>query len=137
MLEIIVHGVPAPQGSKTRTRFGVREDNPNTMPWRAAVAAEASRVMNGDELLDGPLWLEALFVFPRPKSHFGSGGRANVLKESAPSYHATQPDYDKLARAIGDALTGIVIRDDARIADAHIRKVYGHPARAEIRIRPA
>ena len=46
----------------------------------------------------------------------------------------TKPDLDKLERAIGDALTGIVFRDDSQIAWWSVWKVYGEPARAHIEI---
>lgn len=122
-----VPGIPAPQGSKTRTKFGVREDNPATRPWRAAVAWEATAAMQGQEQLAGPLALEVIFYFPRPKSHFGSGSKATTLKDSAPDFHTAKPDADKLLRAIGDSLSGIVCRDDSLLAIVRAEKVYGLP----------
>lgn len=130
MIEIFVVGVPAPQGSKVRTKWGIREDNPNTKPWRAAVASEAAIVMNGTPLLAGRLRLDATFTFPRPKSHYRSGSHSDELKATAPMLHASAPDLDKLLRAAGDALTGIAIRDDGMISVVLARKVYGEPAGA-------
>lgn len=132
MIELFIAGVPAPQGSKTRTKWGMREDNPNTKPWRAAVAAEAVIAMRGKELLSGPLKLEAVFSFPRPQSHYGTGKNAGVLKASAPLWKTGKPDYDKLLRAAGDALTGTAIRDDAMIVTGSWRKMYGNPAGARL-----
>ncbi len=132
-LEFVVIGTPVPQGSKTRTRWGMREDNPNTKPWRATVAAEAALAWRR-ELLSEPVAVEATFVFSRLKSHFGTGRNEDVLKASAPFWHRTKPDGDKLARAVGDALTGTVLRDDSQIVSWTIRKVYGSPARAVLRI---
>lgn len=129
-----VPGVPAPQGSKTRTKWGVREDNPNTKPWRSATAGEAIDVMQGRELLTGPLALEAVFYFPRPKGHYGSGKNANALKPSAPIHHTSTPDADKLLRAIGDSLKGIVCRDDSQLAIVRGEKRYGTPS-AHITVR--
>lgn len=136
MIELTIAGVPAPQGSKVRTKWGVREDNPNTKPWRTAVAAEAIDVMNGAQPLAGPLELSALFYFPRPKSHYRTGKHADQLKDSAPDYCATKPDADKLLRAIGDALTGIVCRDDAQFVRITARKLYGTP-RAVVLVQEA
>lgn len=129
-----VAGVPAPQGSKVRTKWGVREDNPATRPWRSAVAWEATAAMQGREPLTGPLALEVVFFFPRPKTHFYTGKRAEVQRETAPVFHTSKPDVDKLLRAIGDSLTGIVARDDALIAEIVARKLYGSP-RAQVRVR--
>ena len=123
-----VHGVPAPQGSKTRTRWGeMREANANTQPWREAVAWKATQAMLAMTKLTGPVALEATFYFPRPKTHYGTGKNAGVLKESVPFYCATTPDTDKLLRAISDAMTGIVYRDDGQIARVVAWKLYGEP----------
>lgn len=137
MIELTIIGTPAPQGSKTRTRFGVREDNPATKPWRATVAWEAHALWQGRPLIDLPVEVDALFVFPRPKAHYRTGRNAHLLRDTAPAWCATKPDADKLARAIGDALTGVLLRDDNRIVNWRIRKVYGEPARCELRITAA
>lgn len=129
MIEFTVHGIPAPQGSKAP--YG-GESNPRTRPWRAAVAAVAAETMNGQPLLTGPLKLQVVFVFPRPKSHTGTGRNDGVLKASAPLFHSVKPDTDKLLRAIGDSLSGTVIRDDAQIATVTASKLYGEPACARI-----
>lgn len=127
MIEFVIAGVPAPQGSKTRTKWGVREDNPATKPWRSAVAWEATAAMQGKELLTGPVELAAVFVFPRPKSHYRTGKNAGQLRPDAPIHCATKPDTDKLLRSIGDAITGIVVRDDSQIVRINARKLYGTP----------
>lgn len=135
MIAFTVAGVPAPQGSKTRTRWGVREDNPATKPWRSAVAWEATVAMQKQEPLTGPLELVVAFYFPRPKSHYGTGKNADRLKDTAPTWCATKPDTDKLIRAVGDAITGIVCRDDSQIVGVTAWKLYGTPS-AEITVRP-
>jgi Holliday junction resolvase RusA-like endonuclease len=130
-IDFRVDGVPAPQGSKTVARTGdrsyVREDNPALEPWRNAVAAAARQAMDGRELLAGPLLLYALFTFPRPKSHYRTGRRAGELKATAPQWCTTRPDVDKLLRAVGDAITGIVCVDDAQFAEVEAFKEYGSP----------
>jgi crossover junction endodeoxyribonuclease RusA len=133
VISFIVYGAPVPQGSKNP--WG-GEANPKTRPWRAAVSAAAADAMDGQALLAGPVELTVEFVFPRPKSHFGTGRNAGVLKDTAPEYVTKAPDLDKLTRAIGDALTGVVFRDDAQVADLSVRKVYGEPTRALIEVVP-
>jgi Holliday junction resolvase RusA-like endonuclease len=135
-VSFVVDGISAPQGSKTRTRWGMREDNPNTAPWRNAVATAARAAMaGGHPLLIGPLELSGRFYFPRPKSHYRTGRFANELKPNAPVFVQTKPDLDKLVRAIGDACKGIVYRDDSEIARlGAVEKLYG-PPRAEITLR--
>lgn len=127
-LYFVVHGVPAPQGSKTRTRYGMREDNPRTEPWRNAVAAAASKAMLGQPPLTGPVRMTAVFRFPRPRSHYRTGRHAGQLRPSAPVHHGQSPDLDKLCRAIFDAISGIAIRDDALIAELVCVKRWGEPS---------
>ena len=135
LTEFSVPGLPMPQGSKTtgRTKTGrtfVREDNPGTGPWRNAVAGAAIAAMRGADPEAGPLFLEAVFAFPRPKAHFGTGRNAGTLKRSAPPYCATIPDLDKLLRAVGDACKGIIWRDDSQLVQVRAEKVYGTPGLA-------
>ncbi len=125
-----VHGLPQPRGSKrplpnkATGRVMMVDSNPKSKPWMAAVSSEAAAAMNGRPLLEGPLLLTATFFFPRPKSHFGTGKNAAFLKAVAPTYHGTKPDADKLVRALGDAMTGVVYRDDSQIAVLQIQKEY-------------
>ena len=134
-LTFTVLGTPAPQGSKVRTRWGMREDNPNTRPWRQDVRAAALEAVGSDFTpYDGPVRVDVLFVFARPKAHYRTGKRAGELRDDAPYWCDRKPDADKLARAIGDALATIVLRDDSRIVAWDISKVYGAPARCEITI---
>jgi crossover junction endodeoxyribonuclease RusA len=137
MIRLTIIGTPAPQGSKTKTRWGMREDNPHTKPWRATVAAEAAAQWEGRPLIDCAVELDALFVFPRPKSHYRTGRYAGQLRTNAPRWCEVKPDADKLARAIGDALTGVLLRDDKQIVQWTIRKVYGDPARCELELAAA
>jgi len=125
MIEFQVPGVPQQQGSKTR--WGT-EENENVRSWRESVAHTGTAVMRGAPLYDGPIRLSITFIFPRPKSHYRTGKYKGELRQSAPIHHTGPPDLDKLMRAIGDALTGVVIRDDRQIAQWHARKIYGaHP----------
>lgn len=116
-----VAGKPQTAGSKrafvnkNTGKAIVTDDNKKGKPWRADVQAAAREAIELQELLTGPLVLEVRFFFVRPKSHYGSGKNARVLKPSAPTYPATRPDTTKLLRALEDALTGVLWRDDAQI----------------------
>lgn len=70
------------------------------------------------------------FFLPRPKGHFGVHG----VKRSAPKYPTVRPDATKLMRPLEDALTGIVWKDDSRIVEQVVRKSYGDPPRAEVKV---
>ena len=115
---IWIPGVPIPQGSKAVSRSGhAYESNRKLRPWRAVCESHlrAWRTVYGGGTYDGPLGIEVTFYLPRPKR---------------PRWElpAVKPDADKLARALGDALTASgVIRDDARVTTWRIRKRYGEP----------
>jgi Holliday junction resolvase RusA-like endonuclease len=137
MIEFTCYGTPAPAGSKRgfynakARRVIVTDDSVRSRPWKAQVADAAAQAMNGRSLLDGPLMLGLEFHIPRPKGHYGKRG----LRPSAPPIPTVKPDLLKLARAVEDALSGIVYRDDAQIAREILDKFYGEPARVEIRVR--
>lgn len=132
-VQFTVYGVAAPAGSKTTGarkdggRF-VRDSSRRAAPWKADVARAAAAARNGGGLMEGPLRLTVRVVVPRPKGHYGAKG----LRPSAPELPITRPDVTKLLRAIEDACTGIVWRDDAQIVTQIAAKEYGEPARAEI-----
>lgn len=143
-LSFTVYGVAAPAGSKTSgqrkdgSRF-VRDSSRRAAPWKDDVKRSAMAALVPDDgndsldaLIDGPVSLAVTFVVPRPKGHFGARG----LRPSAPAYPTTRPDVTKLLRAVEDALTGIVWRDDAQVVEQVAFKVYGEPARCEIAIAP-
>lgn len=127
----MVPGVPVPQGSKMP--WG-GEANPHVKSWRASVAAVATDAMPGGPI-DGPVNVIADFYFPRPKAHYGSGRNAARLKPTAPRWHTSTPDLDKLQRALGDAMKGTVLRDDSQVASWHVRKLYAAATpRAVVRV---
>lgn len=103
-------------------------------PWRATIAAAASDERHG-RTITGPVRLDAVFVMPRPKHHFGTGRNAGRLKASAPVYCCTRPDLDKLLRALLDGLVDSgLIRDDDQVVEVVARKHYGAPA-AHVEVR--
>lgn len=110
---------PQPQGSKRHVGGGVMiESCRGVKPWRILVAEAAAA--SGASLLRGPVSMSAVFLFARPKGHYGKRG----LKPSAPRWHSVKPDLSKLQRSTEDALSGILFEDDARITSANISKRY-------------
>ncbi|WP_136191998.1 RusA family crossover junction endodeoxyribonuclease [Actinomyces procaprae] len=92
--------------------------------WRARVrAASLSAAVQARWPLgyDGPVEVRATFYLPRPK-------------RSRSRLPATKPDLDKLARAVGDALTEVrrggyviqrgMLREDSRIVRWQLSKEY-------------
>jgi crossover junction endodeoxyribonuclease RusA len=136
VIAFVVRGIPVPQGTARAFVAGGRaviatDSNRANSPigaWRTAIATEARQAIGEAELLDGPVAIHVEFVFPRPKAHYRAGGE---IRLDAPRYHRSRPDADKLLRALLDAVTGVLIRDDSQVADAWAQKLY-----EDERIRP-
>lgn len=133
-LVVVVHGEPAPQGSKRHVGRGVLvESSAKVAPWRAVVthaAAETVRAAAGWDLgrLD-PIEVLLVFTIARPASHYRTGKRSHEIRDTAPEHPATRPDLDKLIRSTLDGLVdGGALVDDARVVDVHAVKTYpgGH-----------
>lgn len=103
-----VHGTPAPQGSKTRTRYGMFESSKRVKPWREAVTAAASEL----EPIAPPYDVKVFFFIPTPK-------KTDAVFPVAP----TVGDLDKLLRATFDGLTASgIITDDRQIVTTEAAK---------------
>lgn len=131
-LTITVFGDPAPQGSKRHVGHGVMlESSKKVKPWRQAVRTDAVHAIDDQRLcwtgpLDGPLLLEMVFTFARPRGHYRTGRNAHLLRDGAPARPATYPDLSKLARSTEDALKEAgVYADDSRVVEyRRLAKVY-------------
>lgn len=125
MIELIVYGSPAPQGSKkfvgtTKTGRGLMvESSKKVKPWRMDVkhAAEQLRVsLQGLAALDGPLSVSMVFTLPKPAS-------APKRRRTWPD---RKPDVSKLARSTEDAISDAGLwMDDARVVEyTRLAKVF-------------
>jgi Holliday junction resolvase RusA-like endonuclease len=122
-----VVGRPAPQGSKSYLGKGrFKEQSPHVAAWRNDVR-NAAALAFGEALVDGPILTEITFIIARPKCHHVSGNPSKPLKPSAPFWHTSAPDRDKLERATNDALTGVIWADDSQVAATLSQKVYAEP----------
>jgi Holliday junction resolvase RusA-like endonuclease len=139
ILTCTIPGTPQQQGSKRNVgKFSI-EANKNLAPWRADAIANLQQAMEAQGIgqFIGPVRVSATFAYGRPAGHYGSGRNASVLKAMAPSWKSTAPDLDKLARALGDALTQAgVVRDDALIVSWNIDKVWAETPWVELAVVP-
>lgn len=73
--------------------------------------------MGRRKLIDGPVSVSATFYLARQTS------RPHEI------YPDRKPDLDKLCRALGDALEGVILTQDSRIIRWYARKLYtdDHP----------
>ena len=114
MVEIRVYGIPRPQGSKRHVGRGIMvEASRHVGQWRNDVMSAAAAAAHRGSPITGPVRLEIVFLFPRPKSHFGTGRNASKLKSSAPVHC--------ISRAHGD--TSKLIRSGQRTPSAHRRAI--------------
>jgi len=143
-----VTGIPGAQGSKAfkgvrNGRAVMVESSAKVRPWRqdvvAAALEELGRVL-GRPAFMGPVGVDLTFRFTRPKSHYGTGRNAGVLKDSAPKFPTSRAlgDADKLARSTLDALvTAGVLADDSLVVDLNVRKRYSDTPGARIQVLSA
>lgn len=92
-----------------------------TKPWMAVVSAYAKEAYS-ESLLIGAIKITLNFAKLRPKNHYKSNGELNPKK--ARKYPIVKPDGGKMQRAVEDALTGIIWRDDSQVALWIGSKVY-------------
>ena len=127
-LRIHATGRPITQGSKTKTRWGMRDANGDKLhPWRDTVTAAAIDAIGDAPPIEGPVNVTMVFAFARPAGHYGTGRNATVLKPSAPSHPISlrMGDLDKLCRAVCDSLTGArVWLDDSQVANMAAAKEW-------------
>jgi len=137
-MRIVVHGTPAPQGSKkfVGMRAGhavLVESSKKVGPWRKAVVAAASSAicMAADaagrfRAFSCPLRVWMTFYLVRPKDHYRSGKFSHMLRDDAPIHPSVYPDVSKLARSTEDALTdaGVWLDDAQVVTYAVLEKRY-------------
>lgn len=136
-IRFTVYGVAQPQGSakafipKGWSRPVITSDNKGLKAWRHLVADAASQALQASpepRCFDGPVQVVAAFYLPRPKS---------LAKR--PMSHITKPDVDKLARSLGDALSGVLYNDDRQVVQLKVTKAYaahGEAPHATIVVTP-
>jgi len=125
-LSICLPGTPT---TKLRPRFARRKGKVRTYDSQSeekeTVGWQLKARMEGREPFSGPLEVDILFVFTRPKSR-------EKLNER---YHTIKPDIDNLIKFILDCGNGILWYDDKQIANLSAWKRYGDKAQTRIRVR--
>lgn len=108
MVRVVVPGRPAPQGSKRHIGHGrMIESSRHLAPWRQHIAIAAHNAMHHRALIDGAVTIRIQFVMPRP---------VGTPKSRTPPA-VKRPDLDKLVRAVLDAASGTIWRDDSQIVE--------------------
>jgi len=126
MINEFIYGTPKPQ---PRPRAFVRGNrasvyNPKSAnEWKRAIALGLHRFHGMKET--AVFHVELSFFFERPKSHFGTGKNANLLKSTASKKHNQKPDLDNLMKAPLDVLSNINFWiDDSQVVSSTITKAW-------------
>lgn len=132
--------IPGEPQAKMRHRMTKRGHsyNPQSEVERSIQWEIRRQLPDGYEPTKQPLILEIEAHFPRPKSHYGSGRNANLLKPSAPGRHTKKPDADNISKIYKDCMNKLVYLDDSQVFDGRCIKHYcdkNEPGRVIIRIR--
>jgi Holliday junction resolvase RusA-like endonuclease len=141
-LAFTVFGVAQPKGNMRAIHMPgmkypiVTDSNRSVKSWSQLIAEGANRAIaalpDGDRgVLEGPVRLTMAFYMPRPKRF--CAGRFQTI----PVAHLTAPDWDKLSRAVSDALSQVVYRDDKQVVEAIVGKFYagvGEPPHVDVRV---
>lgn len=138
LCSFFIPGKPATKGStrpyvNKQTGLVIPANDKHLRLWVNQVRAIANEYWR-KEPTRNPIGLTLWFQFLRPKSHFGTGRNENTRKPSAPKFHATRPDVDKLIRAIKDGLTGIVYVDDSQVWRVAAHKVYSDVIGVDVQV---
>lgn len=126
---IVVTGEPYGKG---RPRFGKHHayTPEKTADYEARLKAEWLRQTKGFQFPQGTaLALEVKAYQQPPKSASKKLQAAMSANRVRPK---KKPDFDNIAKIIGDALNKTAYHDDAQIVFASIAKFWGVPARIEI-----
>ncbi|MFM1966824.1 MAG: hypothetical protein RL134_2549 [Actinomycetota bacterium] len=123
MLDFFVHGVPAPQGSKSAFVRGGRavvvegsskSGREKQRAWRTAVTLQAIEARGEAPAIDGPVKITVAFGMPKPKS-----------APKSMVWTTKKPDIDKLLRSTLDGLTDAgVWNDDSQVVHVEMAKQY-------------
>ena len=96
-----------------------RYTDPKSRAYKEEIAAVVKRPLVGSSApFDCSIELsEMIFCMPIPKSW-------SKKKKANPPPHTSTPDLDNLTKAIGDALNGVLWKDDAQINVINSKKQY-------------
>jgi len=131
-----VGGEAAPFRKKTMTwnakdgRSGTHAyDDKKYASWKDAARYAAQKAMAGRAPLEAALKFTLKVYFQIPES---VSTKKREQMDAGVIRPIKTPDCDNLMKAAGDAMTGIVIRDDKFIVEAIIQKFYSRRPRVEI-----
>lgn len=128
----VVTGKPTGKGrprASTRGGFVRMYTDAKTLGYEAAIADEAARAMGKMEPFETPVQMQVSCYYPIPKSWSKKKRQDAVDGELYPK---VKPDLDNVAKAVLDAINGIVYVDDAQVINLVATKRYATDPRVEV-----
>jgi Holliday junction resolvase RusA-like endonuclease len=138
MIEFTIPGEPVPF-ARAGSRFGRRYTPAKQLDYMLYVRSVARAAMAGRDPLCGAIAIDIAATFAIPASW-------SKKKQAAAKWHVARPDYDNLAKIVGDSLGAsvsltahdklgaIVYSDDSQIARATVEKRYGDRPCMRVRV---
>jgi Holliday junction resolvase RusA-like endonuclease len=117
-----IDGDPVGKGRPRFTR-GRAYTPIKTRQWEEAAKVVAKAKMKSREPIDCPVDVTIVAYMPYPDT-WPKWKKRLVTPHGVFISHTGKPDIDNIAKAALDAISGIVITDDARITDLRICKRY-------------
>ena len=115
---VIIPGQPVAKGRPRFSRYGHAYTPGKTARW-ADRASVIMRDVCGTTMMDGPLKLEVIAVFQRPKNRY------RKCDPDGRFWHTVKPDKDNVEKSVSDALQKAgVVRDDSCICTGPTSKFY-------------
>ena len=135
VFDVFVKGIPRPQGRPRIVRFpngkaGLKDPD-ISRDWKNYVRMVAGETW-GRAPEEGPVALFLTFYLPIPRSWSKKRRMAALAGEIWPT---GRPDLDNLAKAVIDAIIGVVIADDRQIVELSVAKFYGANPGVNITLR--
>ncbi len=134
-IQFVIKGKPQHQQRHRHCKCGsfIRTYDPSERDKKNFLAK--ARKHAPDKPFEGPLRMDIVCYFQRPKSHYGTGRNAGIVK---PKYysnlHTIAPDIDNLRKFVMDSLNKVFYRDDSQVCSGETHKRYGDYPRTEITI---
>jgi Holliday junction resolvase RusA-like endonuclease len=133
MMKIIVPGEPVPQG---RPRFSTKNGFKGAFdPEKSRAYKEQVRIIakakNPVTAMAGAVRMTVDIYRTIPRSW---PKKKQLLAEEGKLLPTNRPDVDNYAKAIKDALSGVVYEDDSQVVRLTVSKQYGREPRAEIEV---
>ena len=124
-LQFEILGEPMPQPRARLTTIGGHPrayDPASAREYKGMVSVIAKAALRGEPRCEsGPVFLDLMFGMPVPAS-WSSRKRANAI--AGLTRPSVRPDIDNLAKAILDALNGVLFKDDGQVVEMKAMKCY-------------